>query len=334
MVDGVPGPLVWNEDGRGCSVEIEEPGRHELVITCVPRLEEENGRNQIRFSIPPILGARVRVRHPEGLSNANVNVSGKPLQQVVQSEGEFFIELDGTDHLRMNWPRVLADADRTPGLRVTTLEWLRIGVEAIELDTKYIVEGDAQRPDSITILADKRWELQRRNLPADVATQQGGQQAVRISLPVDAADRSVISLRWRLADATALGRFRLPPITLASLPETQRWLAISSASALKLEMINSEGASASTANEFLALWALPSALFHRTPSSRMLRKLPSGRWRFSQEPTNRRSTNCSRLPRATTGCEPNTTRLSCLVGSMNFNFQLPSPGKWRLTRLV
>ncbi len=254
MVDGVPAPLVWSEDGRGCSVEIEEPGHHELVITCVPRLEEKNGRNQIRFTIPPILGARVRVRHPEGLSNANLNMSGKPLQQVVQSAGEFFVELDGTDHLRMNWPRVSADADRTPGLRVTTLEWLRIGVEAIELDTKYIVEGDAQPPDSITILADKRWELQRRNLPADVASQQDGQQTIRISLPVENVDRREISLRWQLADAPALGRFRLPPIKLASLPETQRWLAISSASALKFEAINSESTAAATANEFLTLW--------------------------------------------------------------------------------
>jgi hypothetical protein len=254
IVDGVPAPLVWSEDGRGCSIEIEEPGRHELVITCVPRLKEENGRNQIQFSIPPILGARVRVRHPDGLSTANVSVSGKLLRQVIPSEGEFFVELDGTDLLRMTWPRVSADADRTPGLRVTTLEWLRIGVEAIELDTKYIVESDAQRPDSITILADKRWELQRRNLPAEVASQQDGQQTIRISLPVENVDRREISLRWRLADAPVLGRFRLPPVTLASLPETQRWLAISSASALKFEAINSESASAATANEFLALW--------------------------------------------------------------------------------
>ncbi len=257
MVDGVPVPLVWNENGRGCSVEIEEPGRRELVVSCVPRLEEENGRHQIQLSIPPILGAKVRVTHPASLSNANVNVSGKPLPQVAATNGELVVELDGTGLLTMDWPRDSTDTDRMPGLRVTTLEWLRIGVEEIELDTKYIVEGEAQRPDSITILADKRWNLQQRNFPADVASQADGQQAVRISLPVDNAEQSVISLRWRLADATALGRFRLPPITLASLPEAQRWLAISSASALKFEVINSEGASASTANEFLALWGAP-----------------------------------------------------------------------------
>jgi hypothetical protein len=254
MVDGVPEPLVWNENGQSCSVTIEEPGRRELVVSCVPLGEVHDGRNHIRLSIPPVLGASAWVKHPEELSSANLIVSGRRLGQVVESEGEFIVELDGTERFTMNWPRVSAEAGRTPGLRVTALEWLRIGVQEIELDTKYIIEGDAPRPDSITILADARWELQRRNLPADIAPDDDGQQAIRISLPVDDVDRSEISLRWRLADAPALGRFRLPPIAPASLPEAQRWLAVSSASALKVELVNNENASAATANEFLALW--------------------------------------------------------------------------------
>jgi hypothetical protein len=250
-VDGIPTPLVWSENGRECKVNITEPGRRELAILCVPRVGEAGGKNQIQLTIPPILGAAIRVKHPSGLSG--ITVVETALTHAEEPD-EFTGELDGSGRLTVNWPRVAADADRAPGLRVTALQWLRIGVDVIELEAKYIVEGGPRRPESLTVAYDKRWKLQQRSLSAEFSADGDAQPTVRVPLTANETDRQEISLKWRLAEATALGRLRLPAIELISVPVTQRWLAISSDATLKFEVVDGENAAAGTANEFLALW--------------------------------------------------------------------------------
>jgi hypothetical protein len=251
-LDGIPAPLVWSESGGGCLVQVAEPGQHELVISCVPRFLEEASRNRVELTVPPIAGATARLEHPSGL--ADVKLSGTAVERVDSARGALVAELDGSDRITVDWPRVSANEGRAAGPRVTALRWLRIGVEEAELDTKFIVEGGGRQPETVTLEADNRWELQQRNLPAEVSPGSDGKQTIRVSLPASAVDGQVVSLRWRLAEAPALGRFRLPPVELTSLPIAQQWLAISSASALKVELVDGENASPGTANEFMAMW--------------------------------------------------------------------------------
>ncbi|HEY3395311.1 MAG TPA: hypothetical protein VGK58_21600 [Lacipirellulaceae bacterium] len=252
MLDGIPTPLIWGEGGRGCMVHIAEPGQHELVIPFIPRFTEAFGRNQIELTVPPLAGATARLQHPGGL--VGVNLSGTAVEQIDGARGELVGELDGLGRITVDWPRVSANDESAAGPRVTALQWLRIGVDEAELDTKFIVEGGGRQPQTVTLKADKRWELQQRNLPAEVSSESDGSQTIRVSLPANEADGHVVSLRWRLAEAPALGRFRPPHVELTSLPVTQRWLAISSASALKFEVVDGEGASPGTANEFMTMW--------------------------------------------------------------------------------
>ncbi|HJQ82372.1 MAG TPA: hypothetical protein VJ828_20595, partial [Lacipirellulaceae bacterium] len=252
LLDGIPAPLIWDEGGRGCMLQVAEPGQHELVIPCVPRFAEVVGRNQIELTVPPLAGATVHLQPPSGLDG--VNLSGMAVEQIDGARGELVGELDGSGRITVDWPRVSASDESAAGPRVTSLQWLRIGVDEAELDTKFIVEGGGRQPETVTLKADKRWELQQRNLPADIVAESDGSQTIRVSLPTNEADGHVVSLRWRLTESPAPGRFRPPHVELTSLPVTQRWLAVSSASALKFEVVDGENVSPGTANEFMAMW--------------------------------------------------------------------------------
>ena len=71
MLDGVPLPLEWRDAGRSCAIQIPEPGRYSLSLSCVPKTTTTEGRNQIDLAVPPTSGAKIEVRYPEAVSGRN-----------------------------------------------------------------------------------------------------------------------------------------------------------------------------------------------------------------------------------------------------------------------
>lgn len=255
-VDGIPAPIVWREDGHSCSIAVGEPGRYTLAISCAPQTSEIEGRNQVELTIPPFLGATLSLDYPAALAGLDAPVTPAARSENV-ALGVLKGELDRSGRLVVHWPRSVTPTGDAQGLRVTELRWLRIGVRDVELDTKYVMEGSARRPETLTVAFDHRWELLADanppvETPVEVATD--GQQMIRVPLPPDDIDRQEVTLRWRLADRASPGRLQLPPIELTTVPATQRWMAVSSDPALECAIENGDGTAAGTAREFLAMW--------------------------------------------------------------------------------
>ncbi len=254
MLDGVPTPLVWKDDGRGCAVGVREPGRYSLRLSCVPRTNESAGQNLLKLTIPPLRGARVQLDYPQTTTWLLIDGVEVPRRDR-DSPGVIKRELHGANQLEVQWPTALP-ADGAEGLRVTGMRWLRIGADEVELETKYVMDGSARRPDALVVAFDRRWELMRKNnAPADWRVEDGpdARRTVRVPVPPNDTARQEVTLRWRLADGLSLGRLLLPRIELISVPVTQRWLAVTSDPALECEIVGAAG-SPGLINEFLAMW--------------------------------------------------------------------------------
>jgi hypothetical protein len=255
MLDGVPLPLIWREGGRGCAVDISEPGQYSLALSCVPAIVSDSRSESVGLSVPPLAGTKLSLRYPESLKG--LTVSNAPFAPPpAESSGRLERELSLSGRLELRWPAVFTIPAGPQALRVTSLRWLRIGPEDVGLQLKYVIEGSGRRPESLVVAFDRRWQLLKDQgdvAGADVGAEPDGRRSVRVTLPPAKGDRQEMVLHWRLQGAEALGRLRLPPIELLSIPVTERWLAISTVADLECEIVDAS-ATAGAANEFLAMW--------------------------------------------------------------------------------
>ncbi len=255
MLDGVPLPIEWRDSGRSCTIQVPEPGRYSLSLTCTPKTTTAEGLAQIDLAIPPIPGARVDVRYPEDASGVSVAkasaISGSNTERTVRAE------LDRANRLIVRWSHADKSAGSTTGLSISEMRWLHVTPTALELTIKCILEGSGRRPDSLVFSYNNQWSLQTSPKSLNAKTLEnddtGEQSTLRVPIASQSSDRQEISVRWRLERSPQLGNFRLPSIELTSVAPSKRWLAISSDPAFECEVPDSS-AIESTSNEFFAKW--------------------------------------------------------------------------------
>ena len=257
QLDGIPLPLEWGDDGRSCTFDVAEPGRYELTISFVPRVRDVAGQNQIELTLPPQWGAALELRHPTELSG--LVVTGANVQRRDdRAAGLLDGDLDDSGRMVLRWPRAETPAG-PKDVRITELRWLQVGAAGVEMEVKYVAPRDARLPPALTISADQRWKLVTDDQAIEdvsVTEGAGGRKSVRIALRAEDAQRSEVTLRWRLADPPSLGRLRLPPMELESPLASSSWLAISSDPTLECEIVGGAGLPVETGEEFLTLWGV------------------------------------------------------------------------------
>lgn len=254
-LDGIPLPLVWHTDGRSCAVDVAEPGRYELTISFVPRVIDVAGRNQIALTIPQRWGAAFELRRPADMSGLEA-VGANWQSSDDSTTGAMRGELDDTGRFVLRWPRTETPSGPKDA-RLTELRWLWIGAAGAEMDVKYIAPRGAQLPQSLTISADRHWEMVNdENEAKDIRVTEaaGHRNTVQVFLRADDRERGDVTLRWRLTDPPTLGRLSVPPMELAAAQVSSSWLAVSSDPVLECEVVDAAGLPAETGEEFLTLW--------------------------------------------------------------------------------
>jgi hypothetical protein len=143
-------------------------------------------------------------------------------------------------------------------VQATELEWLHVSDNAIELDTKYVFEGDVELPKSVTIAYGRDWELLAEQNAVEEVLPSGSDERglVRVTLADDGASQRQVTLRWRHVDGRRLGLFRVPSMELVGQAVNQRWCAVSTAASLQSIATVAEAQQA-TSSEFLAVWEEP-----------------------------------------------------------------------------
>lgn len=254
IVDGVPMPLEWRDTGRACAIEIPEPGRYSLVVSCTPRTTSTADKNRANLSLPLIAGAKIEIRYPE--TAAKVTVLGTRPAISTTSLNTLRADLDRTNRVTAEWTPSNKSESGTGGSSLTELRLLNVVDDKLEATIKYIFEGAGKRTDTFSVAYDDRWQLLTPEKSLDAKSsfnKSTGQRLIQIPVPAQSTERQEIVLRWRLSDPIVLGNLRLPPIDLTTSQPTRRLLAMSNDSAFEFE-IPDEAGTENTASEFLAKW--------------------------------------------------------------------------------
>lgn len=254
MLDGIPLPITWNTNGAGCDVHIAEPGRYSLAIEFTPKETSTLGHTKFDLTLPQLPNNRIDVQlpvHAVGAteSNAVVEPSGKNDQTSLAGELSF------APKVHIQWP-ILDVEHSTSDLSTSELSWLDVQPSQLDLTTKFIFEGTAQRPKLLELAYDDEWQL----LNPKVATKSDNRntisrkkRTVEIPVPAQPAERQELVLHWKFTGHTGFGITRLLPIEILSPGVSKRWLAISAAPSLQCDLLNSQLPSGS-ADEFVTKW--------------------------------------------------------------------------------
>jgi hypothetical protein len=256
-VDGVPTSITWNAGGVGCTIMVREPGRHRLSIELEPRVETVDGICSLKLELPPFAGAGFQLDYLPSQSALNVN--GGQLDRHDGPLGPRMAgELDGSGHLAATWIEGVAGGSATGSVRVDELSWLHIERDDIELELKLLLRG-ASAPDAIGIAADQSWELlpseQYESTPA-IEPVAHSPRSIRVPEPSGSNELRIVSMRFRLRDAAPPGQFRIPPISVTTVPIASQRLAASIESKWDCEASGGAvvAAGAAAANDFAASW--------------------------------------------------------------------------------
>ena len=256
-LDGIPCELAWRENGRGANIAIHEPGRYQLTVDFIPKIEEVAGTRQIQQCIPPIAGAKLKLARPPAL--IGLAVAGMTSDSsAAGSAGALIGELDGSGQLSIRWPRQDMFTADARNVRVSEMRWLRLVDDSALLDVKYIIEGP-HRPAMLTLAVDRGWQLLPDGGTSEgsiVGTDPEGRQSIRVKLPSDVDRRCEAMLRFRLHAAALPGSLHQPTIKPLSLPVAARWLAVSSGSSWECEVV-AANTETKPIDEFEAVWSGP-----------------------------------------------------------------------------
>ncbi len=261
MLDGVPQPIDWAQDGRSCVVTISEPGRYVLSIFCAPKINQAVGRGQIRLSVPQLPLAKLTLQLAPGLGG--VQFPNAILSPPAKDRAGFLTgELFHSDRIDLSWDMAAAREAGAQRLNISELSWLNVGERGIELTTKFIVEGGARRPDAMTVRYDDRWTLLtegRQLIKESRPAKTDHFLFLQLPFPPDKADRQELVVRWRLSNAAEIGNMRVDPIAISPTPTTQRWFAVSADARFDCALLDNSTATA-TAKEFQSKWGEPAEL--------------------------------------------------------------------------
>jgi hypothetical protein len=255
LVDGVPVPLEWREAGNECAFTIAEPGEHTSVIAFTPHVTTDAQGQMLTLTVPPKQDAVLKLVRPATLDD--LVVTGATTRVTGPRTASEYV-LGGESRLSLRWPMPESTESATRRLQVTELDWLRVSDNEIELDTKYVFEGDGELPKSVSIAHSRDWELLSEQGAVEelLPSSSKEQGLVRVSLADDGVSRRQVTVRWRYANGQQLGQLRVPPVELVGQTVTQRWRAVSSAPTLACVATVAESQQA-TSSEFLAVWDEP-----------------------------------------------------------------------------
>lgn len=256
-VDGVPTPLVWNDNG--CRFVVAEPGPANAILNFKPIISTSQDVSAIDFAIPKFPGATLSLQLPESL--ADIQVESAISKPAVES-GKLTTTLAAEGVLRVAWrdPNSAATRDQPS---VDLLQWVYVESNQEE---SYAQEAEPRGPvtmqlrlsastvpDSpIVVRVPAGWisarspattEIAFELLPKQDADNEGTTEPIFSATHLFVANRS-----------TAIGQLQVPKTVLKGATIRRRVAAISVASDLKLTPRLDEGSRSISGEDFLTQW--------------------------------------------------------------------------------
>jgi hypothetical protein len=250
-VDGITTPLVWDDDGQSCRIEIAEPGRHRLQIRCLPRIQEDATRLRAELRVPPVARGEFRLSSPVPIADVRLNAI-EIAPQGTEPKLTWECELSGATRLEASWAKTTtaSAAEIEP---VEQLQWLILSRDEAVLVVRLRTATESAAEQTVGVMVDDRWEPIEpvaASEPADVPFENAA-RLVQLPWKPSVDGRSTATAHFRLRDNAVLGRWMLPRIEPASGRTTRSLVGLAFDGALICEP---QSAAVISAADFAAAW--------------------------------------------------------------------------------
>ncbi len=259
---GQPIELVWNNERTAFFITVPDQGVTRLEFVLLPTTTDEAGTRELKFSIPSLSRAQLRIETPFDAPDIEV-MAAVGEAGIVAEAGERLVELGPVKSLGMRWGSNQEQRGGPQKLDVQQLNWLKIRPkdhpDSVILDTIFRIQYSGDRLQQISLRVDP--QLRLLPLTAD--------QSVEIETN-EVRDGSPVSLivRWRqpveqdfplhlqflVVNTAGLGDLSLPRLEVVDARVARQWLAVSVASDLDFASGMSEMLTPMDAAEFLTAW--------------------------------------------------------------------------------
>lgn len=269
LLDGQPVVPARNAAGTSLSLNLAQPGTHELTaLVALPAAESPMGSEQrarLQIPIPPLSGAVVEILHPTGLHDVRV-ASAAPVASHSNAARSTF-RVGSTQTLDVSWPARLER--ESAGVAVEQLSVLDVDPAGALLEVRLRLSGEATT-DVLRLATSPQLKLLPlpEGSPLEVAS--SGATAFDAPGAVTLRFRSTptlpltLSLQFQLQRALSVGRIGYPWVEVVGMDVRSRHFAVKADSRLRIRDSAAVGLTSVPPAELEALWgpAVASASLH------------------------------------------------------------------------
>jgi hypothetical protein len=249
-LDGQPIKLDWNSTGNGCSLLVNEPGVHELVLQLKPQTMAVGAKSRVSLSVPPLPGAVVKIDHPLGVDELSINSTamGAGAAQATRA----VLTLPASERLNVAWPSRLKKPSTT--LTIDQLSWLKVAPSGVQLEVRLSLAGDLSGVETLELNTPPQLKLLTPPEESSLFQVSGepGVTELRLAAPVRAP--WIASLQFQLPRSVALGNVDFPIVTPMVAAGGNRQFAVSVDPRLRASTVSSGDLTSLPVAEVERLW--------------------------------------------------------------------------------
>lgn len=246
LLDGLPTPLMWNEDLESCRFVVPKAGRYRARLAFRPVVSRSSAYQQIRVRTIP-------APHSEVVFDTAANLAGLELngRAVPPTNGQpLVVPIDMEPQLEIRWATTEPESI-TDNWQVTQREWLAIEPDRYTIDYLLRIRGQATAAPPLELVSNYPGRRTDVAPPTTTTTQPTATRwTLRANRESSAEGETVFVARCQLEfeRSPAWGRLRVPDLHVAGLPAANRRIAVSRDPDM---LISSEQAVAEPSEELL-----------------------------------------------------------------------------------
>lgn len=258
LLDGQPVVPARNVAGTSLSVNLGQPGTHELtaLVTLPAALSEASEqRARLQIPIPPLAGAIVEILHPTGLHDVRV-ASAVPVASQSNAARSTF-RVGPTRSLDVTWPaRLERESD---GVAVEQLSLLDVDHAGALLEVRLRLSGEATT-DVLRLATSPELKLLPlpEGSPLEVApyglTAPAAPGAIALRFRSPPTLPTTVSMQFQLQRALSVGRIDYPWVEVVGMNVRSRHFAVKADPRLRIRDSAAVGLTSVAPTELESLW--------------------------------------------------------------------------------
>jgi hypothetical protein len=225
-LDGAPIQLTWNDQSDACTLLVNEPGVHELILVAKPTVSQSSGQRRLALHAPRLPDAALEIHHPAGMTDVAVNSS--PIDVARLQSTPTRLRLPPGDVLNISW----SDTRQQSAIDVTIdqLSWLKIRPASVELEVRLRISGDVSNLSTLELDTPPQLRLagpHGDSSPIQVSSEPGLSGTTKLNIAAESKSPLVVTLRFQLQRSVAIGTIDFPRVAPSMPAKGLRQFAVS-----------------------------------------------------------------------------------------------------------